>query len=906
MFNKVSELIWPDTNFEEGENIVMCPFHGDTRASAHVKLENGHLLFHCKACDLGHNDLTLLADYYNTENKYAAKLLNVLNRSNKGHYEWNQYHQALLTNKDALNFIKQYGVNDDTISELKLGFIGKGISFPVFVGDNLVDVRTYSPTQTPKVRSVLGAITGLVIPEKAFSKQNIILVEGEKDMAVLRSKGINGATIIGGANALPNKMPSQFDGKNVWVVYDNDTAGRKGSAKLAKYLLDNTEVKDVFIVDISKLIEKEKGDITDYFMDGGDKATFIKALHHTDSNYTLRHINRYANGVIENKLTKFADADKFTNQTLTSRVQVAATFDSSWTVPISAVCNSQTWTLDPNERPGDLVHIMDSGNDSKLANLICPDPGEKDLSIDPRRRTVFKLVVASTTGETIESGNPQVEHLAYIFDNQLQTGKEYEITYKLIPDPKRNNKSTVIITKAEDLSKRNFELKLTDNIKQSLDEVNKYSFEELIEGQKYHIKANFNNKLIEVIDLAYHSVLNFNFGTAKTVKGTIDATIITDTGFGKSVTSQALLNVYGRGARVSLAGSAATPTGLIGGSKAIGNNYQTTAGVIPRNHKGIVIFEELAKNNGSLMKDLTDIRTSGVAEITRVSGKITLPANIRSVFFSNPKADSSGNNKTVDAYPNGVEVVSELLGAKEDVGRFDLIAVLGQRESIETNPLWQPNKLLEVQTLRDRLSWVWTRSADQVVFNDDAKEYLLSVAKDLNVLFETDEQLFGRKTWMKLAKVAIAIAGYCGSHSEDYESIVVTKDYIIKAKELFIKLYGSDTFKLDKYALVERSYIHPDEVSTSILSRIYKGDNQVVQQLESVSEIQTNELRTVSGLTGDAFTQVISDLTMARLIRNIRGKIIPTEKFRKTVEIVKKELPLVPPTVEERKLNGHI
>lgn len=64
-------------------------------------------------------------------------------------------------------------------------------------------------------------------------------------------------------------------------------------------------------------------------MGGGDNATFVKALQHTDSDYTLRHINRYANGVIENKLTRFADADKFTNQTLTSRIQVAATFDSS-------------------------------------------------------------------------------------------------------------------------------------------------------------------------------------------------------------------------------------------------------------------------------------------------------------------------------------------------------------------------------------------------------------------------------------------------------------------------------------------------------------------------------------------------------------------------------------------------
>lgn len=159
---------------------------------------------------------------------------------------------------------------------------------------------------------------------------------------------------------------------------------------------------------------------------------------------------------------------------------------------------------------------------------------------------------------------------------------------------------------------------------------------------------------------------------------------------------------------------------------------------------------------------------------------------------------------------------------------------------------------------------------------------------------------------MKLAKVAISIAGYCGSHSEDYQSILVKKEHIDLAKATFDELYGSETFKLDKYAAAERSYINPDPASTKILSRIYKGENQIVSQLELVSDIQTSELRTVSGLTGDAFTQAISDLTMAKLIRNIRGKIIPTEKFRKTVDMVKKELPLVPPTVEEEEINERL
>lgn len=92
--------------------------------------------------------------------------------------------------------------------ELKLGSGGMGVSFPVFVDDNLVDVRTYNPGGTPKVKSIMGAISGFVTPQHAFDDRTVILVEGEKDMAVMRSHGLNAATVIGGAQSLPNKTPS--------------------------------------------------------------------------------------------------------------------------------------------------------------------------------------------------------------------------------------------------------------------------------------------------------------------------------------------------------------------------------------------------------------------------------------------------------------------------------------------------------------------------------------------------------------------------------------------------------------------------------------------------------------------------------------------------------------------------
>ena len=57
--------------------------------------------------------------------------------------------------------------------------------------------------------------------------------------------------------------------------------------------------------------------------------------------------------------------------------------------------------------------------------------------------------------------------------------------------------------------------------------------------------------------------------------------------------------------------------------------FQTRAGVIPQNHRGLIIFEEFGKSNTNILKELTDIRSSNEVRIARVSGTITMPTMVR-------------------------------------------------------------------------------------------------------------------------------------------------------------------------------------------------------------------------------------------------------------------------------------
>ena len=133
----------------------------------------------------------------------------------------------------------------------------------------------------------------------------------------------------------------------------------------------------------------------------------------------------------------------------------------------------------------------------------------------------------------------------------------------------------------------------------------------------------------------------------------------------------------------SLAGNSATVPGLIGGSNKTTNGSQTRAGIIPQNHKGLIIFEEFGKSNANVIKELTDIRSSNEVRITRVSGTITLPALVRMITLTNVK-NVNGSIKPIASYPNGFSILTELVDTAEDIARYDLIVILSEPREART------------------------------------------------------------------------------------------------------------------------------------------------------------------------------------------------------------------------------
>jgi hypothetical protein len=404
---------------------------------------------------------------------------------------------------------------------------------------------------------------------------------------------------------------------------------------------------------------------------------------------------------------------------------------------------------------------------------------------------------------------------------------------------------------------------------------------ELIELAKGIVNADYNTTLLKVVDIWYHSVLQFSVGRIKDLRGYIDCLLVGESRIGKSSTVAAFQKMYGLGKIVSLAGSSATSAGLIGGSnKVAGGAYQTRAGVIPQNNKGAVIFEELIKCKADLIKELTDIRSSNKVRIHRVNGSIELPAYVRMLTLTNSKTHD-GVPKPISSYNNGISILTDIIGTPEDIARYDMIAIFGFEANKEIDPFYEPPIPLPQIDYQNRIRWVWSRTQEQIYITSKVYQYAVQQANSLNTTYGTFINIFGVEAWQKIMRIAIAIAGYLCSTDENFEEIIVTEDHIDEACKLLIELYDNETFKLRQYVEDEKSCNALTNDDICVLEEIWRTSSLLLDYLSKNNQTTKTNLQMASGIGNDDFNRIIHKLARQNLIRIDKAFIFTTNKFTK-------------------------
>ena len=914
------EYYFSEYDFEKKETAVCCPFphhtesgveYQETIPSAHINLDKG--VFHCKVCEKGLSEVSFISEILGCKYEAASKIAS-LYRDVENLHSWNQ----LKLNPRTKEICNELGISDEVIEELHLKTENReeDIAFPVLMYGKVVDVRNYSPyNRAAKIRSRAGSTTGMVIPFDLWINTNphtwTIICAGEKDMAVARSNGFNAITLTGGEKALP-KILKPFKNRRVAICYDHDEAGIEGAKSVAAAILPYAA--EVRICTGFHEVCKEHGeDITDFF---------------TKYKKTKRDLQKYIidspvftpeEAAVVSKVTHpfvtllEASQPKYIGRVVQSNIQVVATYEKAMPVPTTI------HAVKLNTNGDDKYNLMQQGEtrDWELCDKTCQDvlklvdnnfteqqirdntreilgitKVERDVKIErPTKETVYQCNVTDLFEVTTK--NPQtIEFVAYVIGKRLESGKKYCITYKLTPHPFKGQQLTMIILDATEAADSITDFHLTEDNKKMLDQVKNMEgsvhdkVETLSEMAKSYIGYDGYNKLIKAIDLSFHTALQFNFN-GNTERGTLDTLIVTESRIGKSSTAEALQKLYSLGTFVSLAGGNATIAGIIGGSNKVNGSFQTRAGLLPMNHRGLVIFEELAKCDKDLVKALTDTRSSGSVKITRVSGDLQLPALVRMITLSNVKS-SSKNIQPIASYPNGITILVDLIGAPEDIARYDLMLVMGETGNRIIDPNWRPITPFEPEVYKTKIRWVWSRNPDQIIITRDVVEYIFKKCNELNSKYDSHIKIFGTEAWKKVARLATAIAGYVVSTDDTYEKIIVTTECVDEAVDYLISCYDNNTFKLKEYVDNERRYGDIDDDGIKLLQDIYNQSPMTIRQLSVLDKTNRMNLTSATGLDNDMYNKLMNRLVQGAFVKFDGYDIVPTERFRKGFGLIDK------------------
>lgn len=905
-----------DSANDTGEVAVNCPFphhaggveYFENVPSAHINIEKD--VFHCKVCGAHHSEASFMKDKLGIDYAAAIKLLKHL-ESNALPDRWNTAVVGYRTTASAQAMARELHI-ENSMADLKVGFEGEGLSFPVFVFGKLMDVRKYNPGHTPKVKSRFGAKAGYFIPDvtKLMTQDEVLICAGEKDMAIARSLGFEAYCITGGENRLPSDYGFAFRNKKVYVMYDNDDAGISGAKKLGSFIAQNGGTP-YLVFGHHKVATEKGGDLHDYLVKYEKTKEDLLELIVMTEPMSADEIKEEKEKDTPAINLAYASQPQWRNHYVSSLVQVTATYNSTFGIPNvievektnvgeRATMNrlpfgyKSLYTID-HTNSEDILYLMDSGLKEaqvtkNIMDLCKIPPKEEYVSIKTLSyATVYKATVVNHN-LSYEDASP-VELDVYTFE-PLENGHKYKITYKTVQHPLRQQELVLIAREVVSVDNDLDDFKITNEVKDRLKVFQQKSGEtvedamnNLFEYDKGYIGAEANKDICQTVDLVYNTPLDIKVGKAR-IRGALDVFMVGATRTGKSKTSKIKRELYNLGSVINL-GTTTVP-GLIGGTNKATN--RTKIGLLPREHKNMVVLEEFSSmQDNAFIKAMTDIRSSNEVRIVRVDSDIRVPCQLRMLTISNPKSHYGGGTKSLKAYPNGIEVITELIDSAENIARYDFFCLVPEPEEYASFMDIEYDKIPK-ENYRDRVRWIWTRKPEDIIITQAEQQHLWNVSQDLNKQFNTHVKLFGTEAWQKVARIAVAAAGMLASTDASFEKIVVTKGHIDWARDFLVRLYDNDVFKLKQFVFEQRKYTAVDDVLVTELQDLYAKNSTLFNFLEMSSGVTRATLRDVSGMNNEDFSILLNEMARLYLFKWSGSLLIPSERFRKGLDSINRNI----------------
>lgn len=722
----------------------------------------------------------------------------------------------------------------------------------------------------------------------------IVLWEGEWDTLALVSMGIAEITTTSGVKAWNSRYNEFFRGLDVVIAYDNDKDGDKFWRRPLKEL--RGFAKAIYRIKIPKEAGK---DVTDWIRSSevmrqpeAWEAKFDRLkpqLENPDSAIDIE--------VHEVPLDQVVSDSSLIMKDVRFKARIAGEAMSPFVVPHQVRVSCKKTCPD--------CPMKDTDKEYREVTIEPNDPTILDYLNVPKTTVMSRIKNKAGFGDSTPECGCKTEVVSHMYfqqlilnpavgsghkkhvtttafvptDAKIKPTREYTFEGKVLPEP--HNQVAVVVAPKAKLSVTDVEaFEVTPDVKDRLrnafsvrsDENLHDKLSEIVDWQSRNItKIPNRDDLHLAVDLVFHSVASFSLRGMKLKRGMLDVLVLGDSSTGKGSIAEGMLGFYGLGQVAS--GESCTYAGLVAAVESIGKQWMIRWGLIPMSNHRLVLVDEFSSMSTHDIGKLTRVRSEGVAESNKVRSD-RAEALTRLIWLSNTRS-----GRLLSSYPFGVVAARELVGAVEDVRRFDFILFIGDEEvdaerinTFENFDTSDADKY-SVEDFRSLILWAWSRQSDQVVFTEEA---VAQITEESIFLMEkypaSDVPLVqGANIRFKVAKIAAAVAARVFSADKTGQKLIVKSTHVKWASQFLDTLYTKPSAGYDKYT--QQSGLKEVEVLERELRELVSADSSLYALMGAVSEVSADTLANVTSGDSMLARRLLSTLVVHRAVNHVRGPI---------------------------------
>jgi hypothetical protein len=904
------------------EVAVSCPFHRDGKPSMSINLDTG--MWKCFSCGASGDMYTLYEELHGVDFATAKAAVD------KGDFlptvpeeEVDDWNEALLEDQVRLKWLKtKRGITKDTVKKFRLGWNGSRITIPVLdSARRIVNVRMYKPN-TPGKDKVISYKAGYgatrLFPLYNLDKKSVVLFEGEMDTLLGCDLGLPAIGTTGGAGTWKSAWSRFFTGKNVYICYDRDIQGVAGAAKVAKALLRHAKAVYVVELPIDKLRESGGQDFTDYIVTHRYSIQDFKQLLKATKKYGIPEksiSDTPTEPPVELHLSQ-ASQERYFNRCIAMNVIVAGKDLAPYLVPkvVQFACSGDggkkcefcalmtgmgSYKLKISSLDPILLELVDcpSGQQKGILKELAGIPGNcKEFEYETVEAYNIEEVYLMPEIDFSTVDTEYVIRRAFYVGHGIRTNQSYHMVGITIPEPHRQY-ATHLINSAQPAKDDVAAFTLNSEVKNSL-RIFRPSVGQTVSEKMTEIARDFTYNITHIygredlvigVDLVYHSVISFHFQNKHILKGWNEMCVVGDTRTGKSETVTTMMQHYKMGEFIT--GENTSFAGLVGGMQQNQKRWSITWGKIPLNDRRLVAIDEIGSLSEDTIQRMSGIRSSGIAEITKIQTEKT-HARTRLIMMGNPR-----NGKALSGYSFGVNALRELIGAPEDLARFDFaMACASSDVSLEViNAEYKTHDRVEhVYSSEDcnaLVRWVWSRTPEQVTFGKGVEEQILQLAMVQGREYSNRVPLVeAANQRIKIAKLAIATAARLFSTDKTGECIVVKKAHVEFVGEFLDRIYRSNTLGYHEFSRQQIQNVKVAEESRDKVYKMMEAEDDLANIFLTYSHVRIVDLIDMLDCEREEAKHYLKELVHTKMLFKTQNGYIKSPAFTKILRELQSEM----------------